>query len=613
MSSQTWKYFDKITEGPNVKKSKCKICNRELKYTNSTGAMLNHLKLKHPTVLEVKQPSSSSSSSTNAGPSHGNTGNTVMNYLRRPCDQNKSNKITKLIAEMIYEDLLPIKLVESSAFKRLILFLEPDFKLPTRRSVTALLEKEYVECKSNLQSRLTSDSVSKISITTDCWTSMNTESFITVTCHYIDVSDSLWTMNSAVLGTRFVEESHTAGNLQTKIEEIIDEFEIRNRAFACVHDNAANISLAMENSTFFQYHIGCAAHTLQLSVNAGLNNDKIKKCIAAASRLVGHFKRSNNATNALRQKQTELNLPQHKLVQSVVTRWNSVFDMFNRLTEQRWATTAVLSDRNVTKLSDARTLELKDEDWSMIEDLRVCLRPLKDATEALSVDKDVSISVICPVITALVTKHLIVNADDSRIIKAFKSTVVSDLKKRYADFFKSGGDGDGGIKNSAMLLMTAAFLDPRHKHLPFISNEQVKTVIYARLREKVAATAATENTEIAPKEKIQRTSASRLLGDGYSRNHSNSAIVPANIDEVSVYLSLPIIDLDSKPLDWWNTNKNLLPNLSKIALNYLAVPSSSVPSERMFSSAGRLLTKLRSSLSSKHVDQILFLNKNMKQ
>ena len=39
------------------------------------------------------------------------------------------------------------------------------------------------------------------------------------------------------------------------------------------------------------------------------------------------------------------------------TRWNSVCDMFERLMEQRWAVTAVLSDRTVTKIQNARTLD----------------------------------------------------------------------------------------------------------------------------------------------------------------------------------------------------------------------------------------------------------------
>lgn len=58
----------------------------------------------------------------------------------------------------------------------------------------------------------------------------------------------------------------------------------------------------------------------------------------------------------------------YRLTQSYKTRWNSVCEMFDQLMEQRWAVVAVLSDRTVTKLQDARILELKDEYWQLMED-----------------------------------------------------------------------------------------------------------------------------------------------------------------------------------------------------------------------------------------------------
>ena len=66
-----------------------------------------------------------------------------------------------------------------------------------------------------------------------------------------------------------------------------------------------------------------------------------------------------------------------KLIQCVKTRWNSVYDMFNQLNKLRWPIVAVLSDKTVTKPSDAKTLEMKDEHWTMISQLVPVLEPLK--------------------------------------------------------------------------------------------------------------------------------------------------------------------------------------------------------------------------------------------
>ena len=47
-----------------------------------------------------------------------------------------------------------------------------------------------------------------------------------------------------------------------------------------------------------------------------------------------------------------------------------------------------------------------------------------------------------------------------------------------------------------------------------------------------------------------------------------------------------------------------------LARQYLSIPGTSVPSERIFSCAELVVSKLRNRLSSSLVDQIIFLNKN---
>ena len=53
------------------------------------------------------------------------------------------------------------------------------------------------------------------------------------------------------------------------------------------------------------------------------------------------------------------------------------------------------------------------------------------------------------------------------------------------------------------------------------------------------------------------------------------------------------------------------PRVTKTAKKLLAIPS--VPSERVFSIAGLTVTKLRSALDPETVDQLVFLNKNLKR
>jgi hypothetical protein len=82
-------------------------------------------------------------------------------------------------------------------------------------------------------------------------------------------------------------------------------------------------------------------------------------------------------------------------------------------------------------------------------------------------------------------------------------------------------------------------------------------------------------------------------------------------DELQRYLAEKA-DVNARPLEWWCQNAEKFPKIAHIARRVLAVPATSVPSERVFSSAGLVVSKLRNRLTSDLVDTIIFLNKNCK-
>ena len=63
---------------------------------------------------------------------------------------------------------------------------------------------------------------------------------------------------------------------------------------------------------------------------------------------------------------------------------------------------------------------------------------------------------------------------------------------------------------------------------------------------------------------------------------------------------------------WTGENATKWPALAKLARKYFSAPATSAESERLFSTAGQIITNLRSSLKDENVEKLLFLHHNMK-
>ena len=239
---------------------------------------------------------------------------------------------------MITKDMLPLSFVEGDGFRELMNFVEPEYRVPTRKTIVSRVEQKYEEGVKKLKMDISQSE--KVAITTDSWTALTTESYTTITCHYI--TDD-WEMKSAVLQTRSSDERHTAQNIAAQLQAAAEEWGLMDKITACIHDNASNMVLA--NRTIADWEsVPCYTHTLQLAINDGFKVGSVHRVVAACGRLVSHFHHST--------KQDAQNLPKHKLIQYSRTRWNLICDMFERLHEQRWAVSATLSDRTITKSDD---------------------------------------------------------------------------------------------------------------------------------------------------------------------------------------------------------------------------------------------------------------------
>ncbi len=110
----------------------------------------------------------------------------------------------------------------------------------------------------------------------------------------------------------------------------------------------------------------------------------IKKC----KRIEMYFHQSSKATNTLKKECESRNLNYYRIVQSVVTRWNSLYFMLKRIQDCVLCINFVL----ITMETSIPTITSNDE--AVISDLLCCLKPFANATEELSGEKFVSMSLV---------------------------------------------------------------------------------------------------------------------------------------------------------------------------------------------------------------------------
>ena len=144
--------------------------------------------------------------------------------------------------------------------------------MPRRQAVTNRLEHEYKKMTAGIKGKLAK--AEYVAITSDGWTSTTTESYMTITCHFI-VEGELF---NRVLQTRAMEERHTAVNLAKHLRTSTGDWGLEGKVVACVHDNAANMVLANESMLDWE-SVPCFSHTLQLAVNDGLKANAIARLI----------------------------------------------------------------------------------------------------------------------------------------------------------------------------------------------------------------------------------------------------------------------------------------------------------------------------------------------
>uniref|UniRef100_A0AAG5DQS5 HAT C-terminal dimerisation domain-containing protein n=2 Tax=Anopheles atroparvus TaxID=41427 RepID=A0AAG5DQS5_ANOAO len=432
-----------------------------------------------------------------------------------------------------------------------------------------------------------------ISLTTDGWTNYNNVSFFAITGHFINEDGYLQTL---LLKCSEFALNHTAVNIAEWIQNIMEEYDIKNKVVAVVTDNATNMKAAI--NILKLTHIPCFAHSLNIIVQTSLKTS-IKRIIDEVKSIVQHFKKSATATQKLMQMQKNLKYPVLKLKQDVPTRWNSTYDMLERFVLNKKPLLSCLAILNIKT-------NLTDRDWETINKALEILKLFKLATEDVSAEKSVTLSkmgVLCRILLDRMLK-IEINGSVEIEISELVNSLIKGIREKYAPYF------------SNELVQKSILLDPRHKKHGFFDDKlkfrETYDLVLNELKRLLARQneLTTEQTETLPQTTEQ---SNPLWGDYDAKKRLNvptTNSTAAAINELGGYLKDQDLGIKEDSLIWWQKNKHAYPNLYEIILRIMCIPATSVPCERIFSKAGNILTDRRNRLTPKKMEEVLFLKYN---
>lgn len=79
---------------------------------------------------------------------------------------------------------------------------------------------------------------------------------------------------------------------------------------------------------------------------------------------------------------------------------------------------------------------------------------------------------------------------------------------------------------------------------------------------------------------------------------------------MEAYLADGDVSLTDDAVKYWSGKLQCWPNLTRFALQHLSCPPTSFQSERVFSTAGNVVSPQRANLDPSHVEQLVFIKVN---
>lgn len=245
------------------------------------------------------------------------------------------------------------------------------------------------------------------------------------------------------------------------------------------------------------------------------------------------------------------------------------------------------------------TLTWQDE--AVLESLNAGLKPVAEFTDILSGEDYVTVSSLLPMLHLLERKVLVASEDDDALTTEIKAGILSKVLSKYDN------------ESIQHLMRTTTFLDPRYRgeHDDKLQETQdrVKEEMTSLWQGSIHVRVEPEEQEDSARP-AKRMSLGTLLGKAKYAPSAPLTTEERAAAEITRYLREDVLDGEEDPLMWWKINEQRLPVMAKLARKYLCVCATSTASERVFSTAGNIVTPSRALLKPDKVHMLIFLAQN---
>ncbi|XP_045118035.1 E3 SUMO-protein ligase ZBED1-like [Portunus trituberculatus] len=237
------------------------------------------------------------------------------------------------------------------------------------------------------------------------------------------------------------------------------------------------------------------------------------------------------------------------------------------------------------------------EELELIQNTVVILEPFKELTKEMSAEKFVSLSKVIPIVRGMQAYMNASNGSEAQ--QRYSSNPLGiELKQQMSKRFP--------CLESALCLGAATLLDPRFKKIPFADKSLARHTedrLINLMQTKASDEAPSTTTAVLPA--AQQVLAQKSCKTPYWNTfdtesekivQTTSQLSTGPRIELKRYFEENHISRDGDPLAWWKEHDMYFPKLSDLAKRFLCTSASSVPSERLFSKAGELISHRRSNI-----------------